>query len=294
MYEEYFQLRERPFELSCDQKYLVLTPQHREALSNLEYGVSGRHGITLLLGEAGTGKSTLLRLVLTQDRRPSVGAPVSGVWLRNPMLSRAEFFDSLVPGFQLTSEAALSKSRFLRELEAALIARRQKGIVNVLVVDEAQCMPHELLEEVRLLADLDSQSGALLRVVMAGQPALADRLNDPALWQLKQRIALRCTLLPLDLTDTARYIAARIVRAGGQPAKTFSREAVVLIHQGSRGIPRLINVICDNALLTAFALDQRPVSTAAVAEVCRDFDLPPALAADRLPWAPERAATLAG
>ena len=141
------------------------------------------------------------------------------------------------------------------------------------MVDEAQALPDEILEEIRLLANLETPTRKLLPVVLAGQPELAERLNDRSLRQLKQRIALRCELKPLDLPDTAMYIASRIRTAGGDPANIFTRQAVTLIHQHSHGLPRLISVICDNALTSGFALDQRPVDGHIVLEVCQDFDL---------------------
>ena len=151
--------------------------------------------------------------------------------------------------------------------------RQDRGKITALVVDEVQALPDEILEEIRLLANMETPTGKLLPVVLAGQPELAARLNDPRLRQLKQRIALRCELKPLDLPDTAGYIASRIRTAGGDPANIFTREAVMLIHEYSRGLPRTISVMCDNALMSGLALDQRPVDGDIVREVCRDFDL---------------------
>jgi general secretion pathway protein A len=141
------------------------------------------------------------------------------------------------------------------------------------VIDEAQALPDEILEEIRLLANMETPTHKLLPVVLAGQPELAERLNEPRLRQLKQRIALRCELKPLDLSDTAAYIASRLRTAGGDPANIFTRQAVTLIHEYSHGLPRTISVMCDNALMSGFALDQRPVDGDIVLEVCRDFDL---------------------
>ena len=150
---------------------------------------------------------------------------------------------------------------------------RQQGVLTVLVGDEAQSLPDDLLEEVRLLANIETDTEKLLHVVLAGQPALGGRLNEPGFRQLKQRIGVRCVLPPLDLRETAVYIAHRISLAGGNPGHVFSREAVIAIYERSGGIPRTINVICENALLTGYAADQRPVGQDIVLEVCRDFDL---------------------
>jgi general secretion pathway protein A len=284
MYQDFYGLRERPFDLTANPRYLLLTSTHQEALSNLEYGISTGNGITLLLGEAGTGKTTLLRKVLAPSIQPPSANPVRWAYVSNPTLNPYEFFDTLGHGFGLSRNAASSKSRFLRELERAFTEHRENGILSVLVVDEAQSLPYSLLEELRLLANIETDSERLLRVVLAGQPEFGHRLNEPGLRQLKQRIGLRCVLPPLALRDTAFYIGHRISLAGGNPARAFSRDAVMAIHERSRGIPRTINVICENALITGFAGDERPVGRETVLEVCRDFDLqaPTAVLTDRL------------
>src|SRR6185436_19739480 len=168
---------------------------------------------------------------------------------------RAEFLEFLVARFGLSSQAATSKVRMLDELERALLS----GKKAVLIIDEAQSVPLELLEEVRLLANIESDSAKLLPVILAGQPELAERLNEPGLRQLKQRVALRCTLKPFQLNETAAYVAARIDSVGGVPSHVFTRDAVLAVHQHSGGIPRTINVICENALLTGYVEEQRPV-----------------------------------
>jgi general secretion pathway protein A len=274
MYQEFYGVRERPFDLSSNPKYLLMTPKHQEALSNLAYGISSGNGITLLLGEAGTGKTTLLRkAVASQARCPVPHLPVRWAYLTNPRLSSSELLESLSHAFQVDPPFAGSKSIFLRALEQNLLHSHEQGILSVLVADEAQSLPDDLLEEVRLLANIETDTEKLLRVVLAGQPALGDRLNEPGFTQLKQRIGLRCSLPPLDLRETAIYIAHRISLAGGDPARAFSRDAVIAIYEASRGIPRTINVICENALLTGFAGDERPIGRAIVLEVSRDFDL---------------------
>ncbi len=275
MYERHFGLRERPFELTPNPRYLVLTPSHEEALSNLEYGITARKGITLLLGEAGTGKTTLLRKALTLKVRPGDTSSEGWVYLNNPTLSRHEFFEVLTAGFGLGPGARSSKAQLLLELQELLVDRHERGLVSALIVDEAQALPHHLLEELRLLANIESDTDKLLPLVLAGQPEFAERLNGPGLSQFKQRIALRCRLNPLTLRETAAYIAARLGLAGGDPASIFTRDAVVAVHEASGGIPRTISVLCDNALLAGFADDWRPVDADTVREVCADFDLRP-------------------
>jgi general secretion pathway protein A len=269
MYEQYYGLRERPFDLSPNPRFLFLSRGHKEALTHLRYGLSGRPGLTVLAGEAGTGKTTLVRAALQ-----SVGNGQSKVvHLSNPTLTRSEFYEYLATGFGFGPEAAASKTTFIRTLAQALTTAASGNGVLALVVDEAQSIPHALLEEIRLLTNTEGASGNTVAVAMVGQPEMAERLNEPGLRQLKQRIALRCELSPLDLNETAAYVAARVRVAGGRPDVLFTRDAILAIHEHSLGIPRTISVLCDNALVNGFASDARPVGRQIVEEVCRDFHL---------------------
>jgi general secretion pathway protein A len=267
MYERFFGLLERPFDLTPNPRYLLLTPQHSEALSTLRYGIAARKGIVLLTGEAGTGKTTLVRSALS-----SPDAPGRVVHLTNPTLTRAEFLEFLAEGFGLDG-CASSKTQLLLQLSRLLQTGRAESVSTVLVIDEAQCLSGELLEEIRLLANIETDTDKLLTVILAGQPELNARLQSADLRQLTQRIALRCSLSPLSLQETGSYITGRIRLAGGEAKRLFTKEAVQLIYENSRGIPRSINVICDNALLTAFAINEQPVSRSTVLEVCRDLNL---------------------
>ena len=175
--------------------------------------------------------------------------------------------------FGLSPQVSTSKTSLLAELERVLRERRAHGEITALVVDEAQSLTTELLEEVRLLGNIETPEEKLLPLILAGQPELGTRLEQPSLRQLKQRVALRCELAFLQLPETAAYIASRIKTAGGTPSQLFTRESIVLIHEYSRGIPRTISVICDNALVSGLALDRRPVDRAIVLEVCEDFRL---------------------
>ena len=175
--------------------------------------------------------------------------------------------------FGLSAEAFQSKAAMLTELEALLRARSEVGERTVLIVDEAQSLPLDLLEEIRLLANIETNEQKLLTVIIAGQPELAQRLNDRSLRQFKQRVALRCELRPLTSQETAAYIVGRIRAAQGVAAEVFTRQAVALMHERSGGIPRTISVIADNALLGGYAVGQRPVGVDLVAEICRDFDI---------------------
>ena len=269
MYQSFYGLSELPFELTPNPRYLFLPHGHREALSALEYGLSAAKAITVLTGEAGTGKTTLVRAAMQSDRCRGVDT----VHLSNPVLTRPEFVELLASRFGLSARAGESKAVLLTELEHVLRARRDRGEIVALVIDEAQSLSVEILEEIRLLANIETPTEKLLPLVLAGQPELRERLNAPALRQLKQRVTVRCEIGAFTLEETSEYISARLSAAGGQARRLFSREAIELIHERSRGIPRLINVVCDNALLTGFGLGRTAIDRATVLEVIRDFDL---------------------
>jgi type II secretory pathway predicted ATPase ExeA len=267
MYETFFGLKERPFDLSPNPKYLFLAPTQKEALSMLRYGLTSGRGITLLLGEAGTGKTTLLQTVLAE-----IGPETAQcVLLSNPTLSRAEFYEFLSDGFGMNG-GTNSKTKFLADFREHLEQRHRRGLVTALLLDEAQSLPSELLEEVRLLSNIETTTDKLLNVLLIGQPELADRLNESGLRQLKQRVALRWEIRTFSLAETAAYIAGRLRIAGGVPADVFSRDSITTVYRLSNGVPRVINVICDNALIGGFAARTKPVTKALVDDVCRDFD----------------------
>jgi general secretion pathway protein A len=268
MYEQFYGLNERPFDLTPNPRYLLKTLQHREALSTIGYAITTAKGITLLIGEAGTGKTTVLRAALAALPPGSLVAT-----LTNPTLTRNEFLEYAAWKLQLGEAASQSKAQFLIELQRVLEDYHQRQLPVALIVDEAHTLSHELLEEIRLIANLQGEETGLISVVLTGQPELGERLNSASLRQLKQRIALRSELTPFTIQETAAYIAGRIRVAGGITTHLFTREAVMLIHSASQGIPRTISVICDNALIAGFAMDQKPVGRDVIHEVCRDLDL---------------------
>jgi type II secretory pathway predicted ATPase ExeA len=269
MYESFFGFSERPFQLTPNPRFLFLNPAHREALATLRYGLTSSLGITLLLGDAGTGKTTLLHAALQAERRPEHRYAL----LSNPTLAAADFYEILARAFGLPDISG-SKGRFLLAFERDLAERHKAGGLTALVIDEAQSLSLELFEEIRLLANLETETAKLVNVVLVGQRELAVRLNDPALRQFKQRVILRCALPPLDLESTASYIAMRLRVAGAHAADVFTPDAVVAIYGASHGIPRVIGVICENALLAGYAAQKKPIDRAVVTAVCRDFDLP--------------------
>jgi general secretion pathway protein A len=267
MYERFFGFRERPFELTPDPRFLFLSAAHREALVTLTYAVTARKSLTVLSGEVGSGKTTMLRAAIAK-----CGDSVKCVRL-NSSLTSAEFTTFLARQFELGDEAGVSKARCHEELQKRLTERASDGCLSALVIDEAHSLPDELFEDIRHLTNLETDLAKLLPVILVGQPELWQRFRTTALRNLRQRVTLRCNLRPLDLQGTASYIAARITVAGGNAAEVFTRRAVTMIHNATQGLPRAISVLCDNALITGLALDQKPVTTAVVEEVCRDFDL---------------------
>ena len=271
MYESFYGLSELPFELTANPKFLYLSAGQREALSTLEYGLFSAKAITLLVGEAGTGKTTLIQAALESPRCRDVRC----IYLNNPTLRADDFVRLLAHKLDMSPEVGESKALLLAQLETLLRERRAGGVITALVVDEAQSLSFEILEEIRFLANIETPAVKLLPVVLSGQPELAPRLEENNLRQLKQRVALRALLQPFELAETAAYISSRIVTAGGVPGRMFSLEAVTLIHELSGGIARTISVICDNALVTGMALGRHPIDRATVAEVCRELQFAP-------------------
>lgn len=269
MYEHFFGLRERPFELTPNPRFLLVTPKHREALINLEFGIASRKGVVMLVGEAGTGKTTVARALMSQPREG--GARY--IYLNNSALTRGEFLQFMARALGLTKRAETSKTALISELAEQLMLLRQSGRTLALMVDEAQSLSDELLEELRLLTNIETNDEKLLTLILIGQPRLATRLNDAAWTQLKQRIEIRATLTSFTLSETMAYIWNRIRTAGGDGSRLFTAEAVHLIHERSHGIPRSINVICENALVSGFAEHEQPVTRRLVLQVCHELDL---------------------
>jgi general secretion pathway protein A len=266
MYESHFGLSVSPFAMSPDPRFLYFTPSHREALAGLMYGILNRKGFVALIGDAGTGKTSLLQRVLQA---------VSGnkSLIVNPGVSAAEFIKLAMMNFGIKTIPA-DKAEQLEVFEQFLRQSQEEGRLCILVVDEAQRLSPSVLEEIRLLTNFELPEGKLLQIVLAGQSELRDLLNRPDLWQLKQRIAMRLTLKPLSGPEQVRtYIRHRWVTAGGADTQPFSDDAIGLIARSSTGIPRIVNVLCDNALLLAFAEGTQQVSSEQVKAAAAELDL---------------------
>lgn len=268
MYQGFYNLKENPFRLTPDPSFMCMTAQHQEALSGLIYSVCTRPGLTVLVGEAGTGKTTLLySLLALLEKRRFVTALCT-----NPTLTRAEFYDLLMMKFGIECSSTL-KSRQLAALEEALQRNRTDGRPSVLIVDEAQRLSPELLEEIRLLLNMETPREKLLQIIVAGQPELTDILRRPELRQLKQRVSCACKLNPLTMEELKEYLQHRLTRAGLARQTLFSPAVIQQIHDYTTGIPRLINSLCDSVLQTGFAMQAPQITAAIVDEAARDLDL---------------------
>lgn len=268
MYNAYFGLEENPFNLSPDPAFFYRSPQHEEALANLTYGIQSRKGFTVLTGEVGTGKTTLIECL--RDELDASG--VLSAYILNPRLSVDGFFALIASHLDLRG-AGDTKVRVLIALERLLLQRAARDHTTALIVDEAQDLGWDLLEEIRLLGNLENRAGKLLQIVLVGQPELDRKLDAPNLRQLKQRVVLRCSLSGLTSEQTAAYVRSRLAKAGLPQQAIFSDGILAEIHVRTQGIPRLINIVCDNLLLTAFAMETKTVSLSMLEEVTSDLRL---------------------
>jgi general secretion pathway protein A len=268
MYNKFFGLKESPFNVNPDPRYLYLTHHIQEALACLIYGIQTRKGFVLLSGEVGTGKTTVLNKVLEWCRQESI----STAFMFNPRLSELEFFDFMMADFGIACDSTM-KSRALLKLNQWLLEQYQSGNRVVLIVDEAQNLSPEMLEEIRLLTNLETATAKLLQIVLAGQPELEEKVNDPQLRQLRQRITLWAKTSPLTLLETQGYIRERLRTAGNAGEEIFGPEAIEAIHRYAGGIPRITNLLCEHALITAFVGHCKTVSSKIIEEVAQDFDL---------------------
>jgi len=291
MYQRFFGLRESPFNVNPDPRYLFMTRQIQEALAGLTYGIQNRKGFILLAGEVGTGKTTLLNRLLDWLR----GQRVATAYIFNSQLEVNHLFDYMMADFEIPCESR-EKSQVLLRLNTWLLERYRAGETAALIVDEAQNLSPEVLEEIRLLTNLETSTEKLLQIVLAGQPELEEKLKLPQLRQLRQRITLRCRTAPLSLEETFGYIAERLRIGGANGEPIFSKEAIQTVHIYSRGIPRVVNLLCEHSMINAYVDSLRPVPAHLVEEVAREFQLDeiaPVAAPGPLPAAQKSADTQA-
>jgi general secretion pathway protein A len=267
MYREFFQLEKYPFNNNPDPAFLCMLPHAREALACLEYGIAARKGFLVLLGEVGTGKTTLLRSAINTLR----GTTVHTSFIFNPRLETLEFLEFMLSDFGLTP-VNKTKSGMLLQLNRWLVDRFAAGETCVLIVDEAQSLSSELLEEIRLLTNLETDTQKLLQIVLSGQPELEATLRHPGLRQLRQRIALWCRTQPLTREQTAEYIQQRLSIAGAKES-IFLPDAIDTVYQFSNGIPRLINQLCEHSIILAYVERLKQVPASLVYAVAADLDL---------------------
>lgn len=266
MYESFFNLARKPFDLIPNPEFLYLGKSHKRALTYLDYGIRERAGFILLTGEVGSGKTTIIRNLLKKCEKRVLLARIF-----NTSVDSVQLLAMINEEFGLSSSGK-GKVELLRELNDFLIDQYGQGNYPVLVIDEAQNFGSELLEEVRMLSNLESADSKLLQIILVGQPELCKTLNSAVMVQLRQRISINCHLQPLSPDETEQYILHRLEVAGNRSAVEFAPETLAIIHRFSRGIPRLINIICDFILLAAFAEETRQVTVELVRDILGDLD----------------------
>jgi len=268
VYKKFFGLRANPFSVSPDPRYLFLTRHAEEALACLMYGVESRKGFVLLTGEVGTGKTTLINKLLELLRPQQVAT----AFIFNPNLTVPQFLDYMMTDFGIPCESK-SKSQILIRFYDWLLAHHRAGGNAVLIVDEAQNLSEELLEEIRLFTNVETSEQKLLQIVLSGQPELEQKIKQPQLRQLRQRVAVRARTYPLSAAETKIYVGQRLRIAGSNGEQIFDPESLEAIWRHSNGIPRVVNQICEHCLVSAFVDQQREVKVSMVDTVARDLDL---------------------
>ena len=268
MYKSFFGLKENPFNVNPDPRYLFMTRQIEETLTGLMYGIQTRKGFITLTGEVGTGKTTLINRLLEwlHQRRARTA------FLFNSRMNTNQLFDFILAEFDIACDSK-SKSQQLMKLNHWLLDRYRMGETVILIVDEAQNLTFPVLEEIRLLTNLETSTDKLLQIVLSGQPELEEKLRLPELRQLRQRIMLRCKTTQLTKEETREYVCERLKTAGATAESIFSPQALDTIHLYSMGIPRVINLLCEHSLVNAFAENQRPIQPKTVEEVAQEFQL---------------------
>ncbi len=267
MYTKFYGFNERPFEITPDPKFVYLGTMHQEAFAHLQYAIREGKGFSVITGDAGTGKTTLVHLLLSK-----LDARVRTAYIFNPIMDRADFLNFICDDLGIKTDGVKTRGQTLTALHEFLLRCFVNNEKVFLIIDEAQSLEPELLQEIRLLTNLETAKRKLFHVILLGQPELNKILQEPHFRPLKQRITVRYHLLPLSFKETKKYILYRLKRAGSRNLFIFDTAAIKKIYGYSKGIPRLINTICDNALLTGFALEEKRIGKTIIRDVIRELD----------------------
>lgn len=287
MYLNFFDLKKEPFQITPDPEFLFLSANHREALASIIYGIEKRKGFIAVIGGVGLGKTTVFRSYLERINKRRIRT----IYIFNPNVSFKSLLKTIFQELDM-NPASEDSVEMVNQLHDVLIAEYREGHNIVLAIDEAQNMPIPTLENLRMLSNLETAKDKLIQIVFIGQPEFDDMLKTDALRQINQRIAIRSTLMPLTLKESAAYIRHRLARAQAGAAAVFSEDAIKKISAKAQGIPRTINILCDNALVTAYGYQKKPVSAGMVTEIVRDFERRSSTAPLKWRYAPVFAAAL--
>jgi general secretion pathway protein A len=266
MYTKFYNLKEKPFEITPDPNFLFLSENHKEALAHLTYAVSERKGFTVITGEVGTGKTTLVQTLLSK-----LDGSTRTAFIFNPIMGTTDFLHYICEDLGLKGQKQ-SKGQYISHLQNFLMTCYSRNENVVLIIDEAQNLDPKLLEEVRLLTNLETAKSKLLQVILIGQPELNEILDRPEFRQLKQRVSLRYHINPLNKEETQKYVKRRLRMAGSFDLNLFTPKAVRRIFEYSKGIPRLINTVCDNALLIGYTTDQKVIGEKVIHEAIGNLE----------------------
>ena len=266
MYLQYYGLKEPPFSITPNPRFLFYSPKHREAFNHLLYGIRERKGFVQITGEVGAGKTTICRALMEQ-----LGPEFSTALILNPILDADQLIKSIAMEFGIGVKG-LDRLEIIAEINAFLLSEADKGRDAVLIIDEAQNLTNELLEQVRLLSNLETDDRKLLQIVLMGQPELRDRLNDPSLRQLRQRITIRYHLRPLNRNEVGQYVQHRLSISGAQQGPHFTQPALWRVFNYAKGVPRLINALCDKCLLAGFVQQRSHINYRLVGAAIRELE----------------------
>ena len=266
MYKEFFGLKEKPFNVTSDPNFLFLSRVHKEAFSHLLYGIKERKGFLEITGEIGAGKTTLCRALLNQLDKDTKSA-----FIFNSTLPELQLFQAILEDYGILVERK-TKSSMIRQLNAFLIEELGRGNNVILIIDEAQNLKAPMLEEIRMLSNLETEKEKLFQIILVGQPELRNRLSSPSLKQLRQRIGVRFHITPLEKNEVDKYIYHRLAVAGSNGQIRFSQDAIDAIYMYSGGIPRLINMVCDKALLAAYVMETRDITLSIIEKSLQEIE----------------------